>query len=249
MKKIAFLFILVNISLLSFAQFNVGGHFAYNSTWLMNKQVFDAGAEMDVAASFGSSFGIIAGYYFSDQFGLETNINFNKLKQNYEGSIKYFFTLNDERNAYTATTVLNTLDIPVLMKFGKNTYFEFGPMFQFVNKATYTRTFDETDVLNPGTYHGMAYSFANREDIAVKSNFKNVGIGVAFGFGANFNIIEDALKLNFGVRFNYILTDMQGINGLGEIKDSNFVTADEKDNFKTNPLYGGLKIGLIYIFN
>jgi len=32
----------------------------------MNKQVFDAGPEMDVAFSFGSYYGIIAGYYFSD---------------------------------------------------------------------------------------------------------------------------------------------------------------------------------------
>ena len=81
MKKVAFLFILLGITTMSFAQLTVGGHFAYNSTWLMNKQVFDAGAEMDVAASFGNYYGIIAGYYFSDQFGVEANINFNKLKQ------------------------------------------------------------------------------------------------------------------------------------------------------------------------
>ncbi len=247
MKKTFLLIVFVGIAAMSFAQLTLGGHFAYNSTWLMNKQVFDEGAEMDVAVSYGTSYGIIAGYYFSDDFGLEINFNPNKIEQKYEGSIKYFFS--DERNSYNASTIMKTLDIPVLMKFGKNTYFELGPLVQMVNKVTYTRTFEETNILYPGWYHSRSYSFKNVSSEGVKSSFKDIGFGASLGFGANFNIIEDQLKLNFGLRFNYILTDLEGVNGLGLTKDSNFVPDDEKVNFKTNPLYGGIKIGLVYIFD
>lgn len=243
MKKITLFFVLISIVASSFAQLTLGGHFAYNSTWLINKQVFDAGAEMNVAASFGNYYGVIAGYYFSDQFGIETNINFNKLEQKYEGSIKY--PLSEDRNSYDASTVLNTLDIPILMKFGKTSYFELGPMLQFVNKGTYSRTFESENAI--GYYNSIFYC-SNLQNKAVKSNFKSMGFGVSLGFGANFNIIEDVLKLNFGLRFNYILSDMEGINALGETKESVYVLTDDKENFKTNPLYGGLKVGLVYIF-
>lgn len=247
MKKLGILLVLVSISAMSFAQLTLGGHFAYNSTWLMNKQVFDAGAEMDIAASFGSYYGLIAGYYVTDNFGFEINFNANKIEQKYSGSIDYLFS-DTLRNAYNASTVLKTTDIPVLFKFGQNSYFELGPVIQLVNKATYTRTFEEVNALNPGWYNSMGYAFSNVTNEGVKSTFNGVGFGVAFGFGANFNIIEDVLKFNFGMRFNYILSDLEGINGLGLTKDSNFVTDAAKVNFYNHPLYGGLKVGLIYCF-
>lgn len=247
MKKTLLLIVLVSISAMSFAQLTLGAHFAYNSTWLMNKQVFDTGAEMNVAVSYGTYYGIMAGYYFSDDFGVEININPNKIEQKYEGSIKHLLT--EDRNTYSASTVINTLDIPILMKFGKNTYFELGPLVQIINKATYSRTFDEIGALDLGWYNNRVYSFSDVSNLAVKSNFVNTAFGATLGFGANFNIIEDVLKLNFGLRFNYIITDIEGINGLGYLKDSPYVLDDDKDNFKTNPLYGGIKIGLIYMFD
>jgi hypothetical protein len=248
MKKLGILLVLFSISAMSFSQLTLGGHYAYNSTWLMNKQVIDEGAEMDVAASFGSYYGLIAGYYFSDNFGLELNFNSNKIVQQYQGSIKYLFTLTDERNLYKASTVIRTTDVPILMKFGKTSYFELGPVIQLVNKATYSRTFEETDPFKPGIYNSNAYSFTNEVNKGVRADFNGAGFGVALGFGANFNLIDDVLKLNFGIRFNYIATDLKGINGLGLNKDSNYISTIEKENFHTNPLYGGLKIGLVYFF-
>jgi hypothetical protein len=246
MKKLILFFVLVSISVMSFAQLTLGAHFAYNSTWLMNKQVFDEGPEMDIASSFGTYYGIIAGYYFSDNFGVEINFNPNKIEQKYVGSIKYFF--NDDRNSYDASTVIKTLDIPILMKFGKNSYFELGPLVQLINKATYSRTFENENAW--GYYNILShYDCSNYVDKAVKSDFKGTGIGITMGFGANFNIVEDVLKLNFGLRFNYILSNIEGINALGETVDSEFVPDADKANFYNNPLYGGLKVGLIYIFD
>lgn len=245
MKKIVLILVFAVVSSISFAQLTLGGHFAYNSTWLMNKQVFDEGAEMDVAASFGSYYGLIAGYYFSDAFGVEINFNANKIEQKYAGSIKYLLT--DDRNSYSASTVLKTTDIPILMKFGKSSYFEFGPIFQLVNKATYTRTFDATTGV--GWYNDQLYTFTNELNKGVKAEFNGIGVGVCMGFGANFSLVEDVLRLNFGMRFNYILTDLQGVNGLGLDKENTqYITDSERVNFKTNPLYGGLKLGLVYFF-
>lgn len=249
MKKVALFFVLVSISAMSFAQLTIGGHFAYNSTWIMNKQVFDEGAEMDVAASFGNYYGLIAGYYFSDNFGLEVNFNSNKLVQKYQGSVKYI--ASDERNDYNASTVLRTTDIPVLMKFGKNSYFELGPVIQLVNKATYSRfyTDDAANNLPIGWYNDRIYQFTDASTNSVKDNFNGLGFGVALGFGANFDLIDDVLKMNFGMRFNYILTDMQGINGLGYTKENTqYITDAERVNFASHPLYGGLKVGLVYFF-
>jgi len=248
MKKIALFFVLVSISVMSFAQLTVGGHFAYNSTWLMNKQVFDEGAEMDVAASFGNYVGLIGGYYFTDNFGVEIDFNSNKIEQKYEGSIKYL--VGDERNDYNSSLVLRTLDVPVLLKFGKVSYFEFGPVIQLVNKATYTRTFvdESSDGLPIGWYNDRLYTFNNLTNKGVKADFNGTGFGVAMGFGANFNLMNDQLFLNFGVRFNYILTDLKGVNGLGENINSAYVSDIEETHFFTNPLYGGLKLGIIYMF-
>lgn len=249
MKKLVLFFAFVSIVFVGIAQegLNLGLHYAYNSTWLMNKQVFDEGPEMDPVSSFGSYFGLIAGYSFEDNFGLEINFNQNTLNQDYAGDIKYL--LNENRNEYTASTVIKTLDIPILLKFGSASYFEIGPLVQVINKATYTRTFDDTGALSFGYYNDELYAFTDAAAIGVKSDFAELGFGVTMGFGANFNIIEDVLKLNFGLRFNYILSDLEGVNGLGLTKDDSLVPTDDKVNFYNHPLYGGVKLGLIYYFD
>lgn len=246
MKKILLVSLLISFSYLGFSQFFVGGQFAYNSTWLMNKQVFDEGPEMDIAASFGNYFGATAGYYFNDKFGLELNANFNKIEQKYTGNFKQL--LSNDRAYYNASTVLNTTDIPVLLKLGKASYFEFGGLFSFVNKATYYRNFDGNYLV--GIYkNNLSFDLTDIEPMDVKDTFKSFGFGVVMGFGANFNLIEDVLKLNFGMRFNYIISDLEGINGLGSSKENrSYVSNDEAKVFKTNPLYGGIKLGLIYSF-
>lgn len=251
MKKIFFISLFVSLAFTSFSQFYAGAHFAYNSTWLMNKQVFDEGPEMDIAVSFGNYFGVMAGYYFTDQLGVEININPNKIVQKYRGDFKLSGT--DERAYYNSSTVLNTIDYPVLLKIGKDAYFELGCMFSSVSKASYNKTFDEDyfNNFNVAIYKDISYfDFYDIENMDVKAAFKTFGIGAIIGFGANINLYEDALKLNFGLRFNYIITDLQGINALGYTKDVRpWVSEKETKTFKTNPLYLGLKAGLIYEFN
>lgn len=264
MKKI-FVIVIVVLSFVfnSFAQEGLyaGGHFAYNSTWLMNPQVFDEGAAMDVDVPFGYYWGFNVGYEFNDQIGLGLEFNINTINQKYVGDVQYL--IGDDYNSYTANTSLKTFDIPLLLKVGGDSYFEIGPVFQMVNGATYNRTFDEEDSyifsvpIPTGTYKNPSdiipnYFFENKDNENVKETFSKNGIAIAMGFGSDMSLIDDVLFLSIGVRFQYTLTDMEGINGLGFTKDSDFVPEEnsagnnEKERFKTNPLLGGFKIGLKY---
>ncbi|HOE38717.1 MAG TPA: hypothetical protein PLG05_05320 [Bacteroidales bacterium] len=253
MKKIFLASLFICFIFKGYSQFYLGGQFAYNNTWLLNKQVFAEGPEMDVAASFGNYYGLIAGYYFSgDVVGLELNMNVNKVTQKYIGDFKLIsITNSDERAYYNSSLVLNTIDFPILLKLGKLVYFEIGGIFSLVNKAIYNKTFEEDYSYRIGIYKDIPLynDFKNVENLDVKYAFKDLGIGAVVGFGANINLIEDALKFNLGLRCNFIITDLEGVNALGYTKDTKFwVTEKETKTFKTNPLYLGLKAGLIYEF-
>lgn len=248
MKKIVLISLFICFIFKGYSQFYLGGQFAYNNTWLINSQVFAEGPEMDVEASFGNYYGVIAGYYFSDIVGLELNMNINKISQKYRGDFNIPFV--DERAYYNSSLVLNTMDFPLLLKLGKSVYFEFGGIFSLVNQATYNKKFDGNYVI--AVYKDIPFytDFANRENVDVKETFKDFGFGAVIGFGTNINLIEDALKFNFGLRCNFIISDLEGINALGYTKDVRpWVSEKESKVFKTNPLYLGLKAGLIYEFN
>lgn len=247
MKRIILVSLFLCFIFKGYSQFYIGGQFAYNNTWLINSQVFAEGPEIDVEASFGNYYGIITGYYFSDIVGFELNMNINKISQKYRGDFNIPFV--DDRAYYNSSLVLNTMDFPILLKLGKTVYFEIGGIFSLVNKATYNKKFE--DNYFTAIYKDLPYfDFTNRENLDVKETFKDFGFGTVIGFGTNINLIEDALKFNFGLRCNFIISDLEGVNGLGYTKDKKpWVSEQESMIFKTQPLYLGLKAGLIYQFN
>jgi hypothetical protein len=233
MKKIKLTIVLALISIISFAQEGpfFGANFAYNTTWLMNKQVFDKpSSEIAPEVSFGSYYGLIAGYNFNDEVGIELNFNINNIKQKYSGNIWYL------GGDFVSTTHIQAIDIPLLFKFGMNSYFELGPVLQILNGATFTSTNNNLIVPN----------ISNRDDL---DEFNKLNYAIAFGFGTNLDIIEYKLKLKFGFRFQYTLTDMEGINGFGQTKENILIPATEKENFHNNALLGGIRFGLVYYFN
>ncbi len=246
MKKLFIVVIFLISSFWSFSQLFVGADFAYNSTWLLNKQVFDLSSGTTVEISYGNYYGFVTGYYFSDKFGIEIDLNVNTIKQKYNGTIKHLLT--DDLYNYKSSTLLKTVDIPILMKFGESSYFEIGTLIQVLNKAVYNRTFEGEDENGIGIYNDKLFLCKNIENLGVKTTFNGLGVGAVMGFGTRLHIIEDKLKLNLGFRFNYIINDLKGINGLGHTKDSEFINESNRSSFKTNPLYGGVKASLIYIF-
>lgn len=216
-----------------------GGNFSYNSTWLMNKQVFDHGAEMDPAVTFDYYYGFILGYNFAEEFGLEIGLNINNISQKYEGKFG--------ENRYVSNTHLKTTDIPILAKIGSKSYFEIGPVFQFINAATYSRTFDYPGL--PTLYKNIPYVPTNVGEADVVNVFADKMLfAAALGFGTNIELVDYKLFMQVGFRFQYTITDMEGVNGLNQTKNSLYVPGVEKENFKNNALVGGLRFGLTYYF-
>jgi len=245
MKKLIVLSLFVVAAVgLNAQSFYFGGALTGKSTWLLNKAVFDRGASQDIGASFGNDFGIVGGVNFNKATGVEINLLFNTFSQKYVGTEDDFAGIYSD---YTSKSVFKSFDIPILFKTGsEGAYFEIGPVFSFINKSTYERDMDN----------------ANLSDIKATDNleaYNGTNIGAVMGFGGNINA-SDNLIITLGLRFYYGITDIGGVNAFGWDKDRtenednayNYLdsSSDNKyghKDFKTNPLSGGLKIGIIYM--
>ena len=271
MKKIALILLFVSISVFGISQdlsLRFGFHFTGTSSWLMNKQVFDDGEGQDVDAnSFGRYFGPTVTFKFKVNLGVELGLNFNKINQKYEGNIIYFTSdenAEDKFYHYNSKISYRSVDIPLLFQVGNKVYFEIGPILHIRGKVSYTRTFDNLETVGAsiGSYdtgqgstnHAFtAYECKSVDEIEVLTRdmsgvnyelWNKIGVGVAIGVGGNIELPKNFI-INLGFRANYILTDMRGVNGLN-FAPMDYSNINEVKKFKNNPLYAGIRIGLIY---
>jgi len=239
MKKNFLTIVLMFFVTLANAQFYAGGVFSENSTWLLNKAVFDRGASQDIAASFGNNYGIVAGFKFNENYGVEINFLFNKHTQKYVGNF-----ICD----YNSISTYNSIDIPILLKLGEGAFFEVGPVFSLMQNAHFKIEYDGT--ICPGN-----------EDRDNREDYVNTFFGAAMGFGGNISL-TDNLKISLGLRLYYGFTDIGGVNALGWNKEKteqmdnayNILYPNDDNHyghkdFKTNPASGGLRIGIIYVID
>ncbi len=192
-----------------------------SSTWLLNNNISDKGAEQDYAPGWGTTFGLgINGYFKSVGLGVEL------LAGTHKGSYKGVVLTNE----YTSEVQLKQIQIPILLKLrGENGgYFEIGPQFNMISSATYTKD-------------GF---FNNTED--VKSTYQNY-TSVVMGFGANIQLLKSIpLGLIMGMRLNYGFADAKGVDALGKsLSNSIYYPTYEK----TMAVSAGLQIGFSYKFN
>lgn len=265
MKKIILLLIIISVSIFSFSQelaLRFGFQFTGTSSWFINKQAFDDGGEQNfLATSLGRYFGPTITFKFTEKIGIELGLNFNKINQKYEGDIKIPFIGDDKLNHYYSTISYKSVDIPLMFQFGNKVYFELGPILHMRGKVTYTREFSNNDISYAfGTYdrghiinNAFICSSEDNLDVTTRkdSNGNNIdiwektGFGVAIGIGGNIELPKNFI-INLGLRANYIVTDMQGINGLNFTKNDYNNSNQQYDKFKNNPLYAGIRIALIY---
>jgi opacity protein-like surface antigen len=253
MKK-ALLTIAVVVAALSVQAQNVriGLTGGVNSTWLMNKNVFDYDDALDVAATFGGRFGVSAIYSFTEKVGVGIEFNFlSRNSQKYTGEEGHDYYLDGD-----LTTRMNYFDIPVLLRLTSTggTYFEIGPQFGFLTKAD-------------ATYEGSANSvIEDFDDFDVKNAFESTNIGLVLGFGADIDVTEN-IFITTGIRLGYGFTDVtkeyadeaEFLSDNPEAFPDNYVpyttslaaqVDDEGDqNYeKTSRVFGGLNIGVSYRF-
>lgn len=248
MKK-ALLTVVVILAALSVQAQNVrvGLSGGVNSTWLMNKNVFDANDELDIAASFGGRFGIDAIYSFSEKAGISVGVNFlSTHNQKYTG--------DDGNNNFDGKVKLNYLDIPLLFRLTSTggTYFEIGPQFSFLSKAEEEL---ESDI-----------SFLNYSGKDVKNSFNSTNVGLILGFGVDIDVTEN-IYITTGLRLGYGFSDVTkeydseaalpdagpfGTNSFpnywAHYEDAGTENDSQFKYEKTSRVFGGLHIGVSYKF-
>jgi len=217
-------------------KFKIGLGGAFNSTWLMNKNVFDADDQLNIAPTFGGSFGLKAQYYFNDKVGLELGVMSSGNSQKYE--------LFD--GDVTTKVRMRYLDVPLMLRLGgdKGAYFEIGPNFGFLSKAE--EEYDDNDAVD------------------VKGGFNKANIGLNLGFGVDIDASE-SFTINVGLRFGYGFSDVtkkydnyaewlanldenSTATNAAQFKNGDVGSTDPSD-FKykaTSRVWGGLSLGVLY---
>lgn len=167
----------------------VGVNAGLYTTWLMNKNVFDQDEILNPDFSGGPSWGFVGTFYFSKTIGVSAELNFATVRQNYSGE----YGVNQ---TYEAKTTLKYTQIPVLFKLQSQGgfYFEIGPQFAFLGKATEDYTDDQN-------------SDNDYSDLDVKQGFTEAPISLVFGFGGKFDLNEH-LALTAGLRLAGSLSDI-----------------------------------------
>jgi len=203
MKNISFTLILLTLCFNLFAQKHLPGAMPaylmcgtkglFNTTLLVNQNIFDAGDEQIYKWSFGHSYGFMLGYCFANSNAeIEIEYQFNTFTQNFSGW--------KSGETYNSKIVLNTADIPVLFKVttAYDGYFEIGPQFSFVRSAKYS----SKPLITSGT---VTKNFSSKTNVS----------GV-LGMGTNFNLATNLLFLRIGIRFQFGITDLKGVDALGQ---------------------------------
>ena len=199
MKRILIVCIAALITINANAQFAlwhygiIGGP---SSTWLLNSNASNIGAQLNYKSSMGGGFGLTLSHNFVEKIGVKLDIIYSTHNQGYEGTL-------DASNgfpvgtAYTATTHLSYLDLPLLLHLGKSNgfYFEVGPQFGFLM----------------GAKEDIAFSDASLAPLNVtgkdrKADFSSMVVSADLGFGYNISV-KGLLSIDLGIRLGYSLTD------------------------------------------
>ena len=221
----------------SFAQFSIDvqAKGSANSTWLINKNISDLGERQDYAAGWGSSYGI-AGNIYAGIIGVGIEIHYAKHNAAYEGVISEFNTVLD---TYTSEVNLETIQIPLLLKFQseRGSYIEIGPQLTTISSASYNRS-GTMPIIGPYTNDAKDVS-----DLYSESYLSGV-----LGFGAKIPLSDGfPLGILIGVRLQYSFGDLMGVDGEGfslgsEDEPSFFYPTHEP----TQAISGGVVVGLTY---
>lgn len=224
MKKILSLILFASMGATAIAQtVELSALGSYKSTWLFNKNISDLGTTEDYAAGWGYNFGLGATFYFNDMIGLEVNALSSQHTGAYTGS------LGASQFNYNSNITLKQLDFPLMFVLSnRSAYLEVGGQYSSISSATYTYKPESGN-----TYTSDVFSHYNHTNIS--------GI---LGFGANI-AINDHWFIKAGLRIEYGLTDLKGVDAQGVLLSDPFFYPKYE---KTNSAAGGLMIGIAYNF-
>lgn len=230
MKKAALLTIISLSSAALFAQsksdkgntFEVQVKGSGNSTWLFNKNISDADDTQDYDKAWGFNYGAAFNAYFGS-----VGVGIEVLTGNHRGG--YAGTIGS--TSYKSNVNLKQIMIPLLFKLrsANGAYFELGPEYNMVSSAVYSSS---------GSYGSSTKN--------VTSSYASSYISGVLGFGFKIRFGDSPLSMDAGLRLNYGLTDLKGVDSFGrELNNPAFYKKPEI----TNAASGGLVIALVYKLN
>lgn len=231
MKKYLLILVCTFIMALPAAHAQKGFHIGVNgaaiNTYLVDNKLY---GDVDYAPKFtlGSLFGASVGNNFTNQFGLEIEVNYARLGQQYQ----YKDSLNQAPGVTKSTgkITLDYIQVPVMLKltggdFKTRFSAMMGPQFSFLSNATNRRP-------------------DNNGAKEAKDDFNGTDIGLLLQFGSDISLTND-LYLNLGLRMYYGF--LQANDNLKVISPSPFGNTKQVEDHLQNA-YGGINIGLHYIF-
>jgi hypothetical protein len=218
-------------------QIVVGANVSLNSTWILNSAVqsLDEGVS-DQVFSFGFSAGGSFEYRFNELIAAGIDLQYFSAQQNYDGS------LQTQGQFWESSVKLNGLNLPVYAKImGKSGVFvEIGWQFGFILGSRYDQFSNVGGTLN--------------DNIDVSAHFGSIVLSPHLGFGFDF-MVTDELIITFGIRANYGINDIKGVDGLGnpiaDYPNTNPGTpiSPSVEAAPSNVLTAGIFIGARYAFD
>ena len=237
----------------------MGLHGLLNTSFILNQNSYGF-EEYDYKSTFGAGGGLVVGYNFTDHIGLQTELNFLKLGQNYQRSRQPVDTRRYE---------LNYIAIPLMLKYTSGEgmvrfYGQIGPQVMFLNNAA-IKYFDPdgtamTVYPTAPVYGGTIDTAFTITGPAATARFEKLNVGLNFGLGANIHIIP-SLYVNAGLSFYYGFSDINNADVVGTASatlpnagspysDGTWRWPDQSLQ-KYEPsrnAYGGIDIGVHYMF-
>jgi hypothetical protein len=214
---------LLGLGFPAFAQrgFHVGADYGFNAISLIDKNKL-GNVDYDYKLKFGSSLGIEAGNNFTDNFGIQAEVNYAWLGQDYKITEEYG-TVNKELN-------LRYFEVPVLLKFTGGDYKSrftamIGPDFGFLQGARMKADQDSSS----GAYN-----------MSVTNKFKRPDLGILLAAGGDISVYE-----NF-----YVSVELRLYYGFNKINqdEPRLILNRPDENEKLSNAWGGLNVGLHYLF-
>lgn len=222
----------------SYAQkgLNIGGHFMFLSSSIVNQNTWGNGKEYDYAITSNSSYGLDIGYNFNDNIGIYSGYWMMNLGQNYTDEYNDFEETTSssfERNLMFKYNV-----IPVMFKFtGTETRVNFmggfGVLFALMKDAEQTWTKNGnpyTQISEDETYEITAKDVTDR--------YETNDIILNLELGARIVIIEN-LYVDATLNFGY---------GLKDINAADWQTPNNDGVYSaSHNAYAGFKVGVAYV--
>jgi hypothetical protein len=199
-----------------------------NSTFLFNKNISDAGNSQDYAAGWGFNYGVGYTMYFG-KCGFAIEGLFGNHTGAYAGTIDLTDTIGNvvSTEDYTSSVNLTITQIPVLFKLKSETggYFEVGPQYNLISEAKYNFT-------------GMGIN----HDTIITKEYKSY-VSAVIGVGFKVPVPKTRFSVLAGLRLQYSLTDLEGVDGLGTPFKNPFAY---KEPGSTSAATGGFMLGAVY---